>query len=247
MSLVLAVDWTAAATTVSIVDTAAHTIVGEGRADHGDGDIEPSVWWDALVRASRLATDTLEVLGLPLDEVRSVLVGSNEPPGGLVALDAAGAPVHAGLTGAHTESEADAAWLVSHTDGGEDAWLDATGGVPTSGSTVALLSWLHRTDPDAWSTMHRVTLPIGYLTERMGVGAVLAPHTAAGTGVLDRRDGQLWRIDLLAIVDSELDWDAHLPRIVTADDPIGLLSDEVASELGLRAAMPVHVGELTQP
>lgn len=246
MSLVLAVDWADAATTVSIVDTAARTIVGDGRAEHGGGASDPTVWWDAFVHASRLATDTLEVLGLPLDEVRSVMLGSNEPPGGLVALDTAGAPVHAGLTGGHTDSGADAAWLVAHTDGGEAAWLDATGLVPMPGSTVALLSWLHRSDPDAWSAMHRLTLPIGYLAERMGVGAVLAPHTAAGTGVVDRRDRQLWRVDLLAVVDPDRDWDSLLPRIVPAADPVGVLSHEVATELGLRAAMPVHVGEIAK-
>lgn len=244
MSLLLAIDWTASATTVSIIDAAARTKVGEGRCDHPDADCDPTVWWDALVGACRLATDTLEALGLPLDEVTMVMLGSNEPPGGLVALDAAGTPVHVGLTGNHAESAADAGWLLSHVEGGETAWVDATGTTPTAGSTVALLSWLHRSAPDAWAALRRVTLPIGYLAERLGAGAVLSPHTAIGTAVVDRTDPQLWRLDLLSVVDAELDWEAVLPRIVLAADPVGVLAPDIAARLGIPSGLPLHVGDV---
>ena len=244
MTLVLEIGWTEDATRVAVVDTAARSNVGEGRAAHpqaNEGLVEATAWWDAAVQATRHAVDGLTALGLHAADVRSVLLAAGEPPGGLVALDAHGAAVHPAMAGSHQGSGPDADWLIGQVDGGSDAWLAATDVLPTAGSTVALLSWLHRSAPEAWATAARFTLPVGFVLEQLGGEAALSSHDAVGTAVLDHHSGSRWRTELLAAIDDR-EWVAALPRIVPTSEPVGRLSDAGAAELGLPAGLPLHVG-----
>jgi sugar (pentulose or hexulose) kinase len=244
MPLALSVDWSAETTTVRVVDTAAHVTVGEGSCAHDiDGaEHDPDIWWSALLSAGGHAIDGLASLNLAASDISMIILDSNTPPGGLVVLGADGSPVHPAIIGSHADSGADASWLISHTDGGADAWNDATGILPAAGSTVALLSWLHRSAPDAWNSMARVTLPIGLLSERLGGEPAIGVHVATGTAVLDRREQTTWRTDLLAVVDADLDWNTVFPRVVTTAEPVGLLSAVAADALGIAPGLPLHAG-----
>ena len=244
MTLLLQIAWSEPETAVEILDTAAHATVGEGRVAHGDDDAgDPAAWWSATCEASRLALDAAAAaVGQDGSELRAVVLGPANPPGGLVALDADGA-VLAALVGSHTESAADAKWLLSHTDGGSDAWLAATDVEPTAGSTVALLSWLHRTDGDAWAASRRFTLPTGWLLEQLGGDAAVGVHDAVGTAVLDRRDGRSWRTELLGVVDADRDWARALPAVVPTAEPVGLLAAGAAEAMGVPPDLPLHVGD----
>ena len=196
MTLVLEIGWTEDATNVVVVDTAAHSKVGEGRAAHPaptDGLVDPTTWWAATVEATRHAVDGLTAIGLQASDLRTVLVAPGTPTGGLVALDSDGAPVHDAVVGSHRDSGADADWLIGHVDGGREAWLAATDLLPTAGSTVALLSWLHRSAPEAWAAATRFTLPAGFLLEGLGGDAAVSTHDAVGTAVLDHHSGERWR------------------------------------------------------
>ncbi len=147
MTLVLEISWSAAASTITVVDTAAHSTVASGSAGHPpstDGQQDPEAWWGALVRSSEAAIEELAALDLAAADVAMVLVRPGEPVGGLVAVGPSGDVVHPALLGDHAASGADGDWLLSKVDGGESAWRATTGTTPTAGSTVALLSWLHR-------------------------------------------------------------------------------------------------------
>lgn len=245
MTLVLQIGWTEAATEVVVVDTAARSKVGEGRATHPEaptGLVDTEAWWFALVSATRLALDGLSAIGLQTSELRNAVVTGGRSQGGLVALGADGAAVHPALLPGHTSSGADADWLVGHVDGGAEAWSAATGVVPTAGSTVALLSWLHRCAPEAWASAARFTLPAGWVLERLGGDRAVASHDAVGTAVLDLHTGDRWRTELLAVVDGERDWVAALPVVASAARPVGALSPTAATELGLPVGLPLHVG-----
>ena len=49
-----------------------------------------------------------------------------------------------------TESAPDAAWLIKQLPGGRQAWAEACGSVPVASFTITKLSWLHRSEPEAW-------------------------------------------------------------------------------------------------
>jgi xylulokinase len=114
--------------------------------------------------------------------------------------------------------------------------------LPGAGSTVALLSWLHRSDPEAWAAATRFTLPVGYLLERLGGDPAVGSHDAVGTAVLDRRSGERWCTELLAVVDGGRDWRTALPVVVTTATAVGLVSEEAAAALGIPAGLPLHAG-----
>jgi sugar (pentulose or hexulose) kinase len=60
--------------------------------------------------------------------------------------------------------------------------------------------------------------------------------------VLDLHTGDHWRTDLLAVVDGDRDWVAALPRVAPTAAAVGALSLAAATELGIPAGLPLHVG-----
>lgn len=245
MTLALRIDWSPEASTASVIDVAATQVLAESTQSHRSAGVDRDLddWLRSTVAASRDALDALVAIGPSAADVGAVHVCTSSP-GGLVALDAAGTPLHDALLGTHGDSAADAEWLLSHTDGGADAWLAASGVLPTAGSTVALLSFLHRTDGAAWQAMARCTLPVGLLAERLGAGPSLDVFGARGTAVADRHEPQSWRTDLLRAVDADRDWLATLPPIVDPTTPVGTLDASIADAMGLPRGGPVHLGSI---
>lgn len=243
MTLLLRIEWTPDATAVSVVDIAAGQLLTEASGTHhpaGDGhDVDR--WLRSTIDATRATLDSLVVIGPSASDIRAVHIVSSSP-GGLIAIDADGAPLHDALLGTHGGSAPDADWLLTHAEGGADAWLAATGVAPSAGSTVALLSYLHRTDPEVWAAMERCTLPVGLLTERLGGRPAIGATAAVGTAVADRRAPHTWCTDLLGIVDADRDWLATMPAIVDDATPIGVLDATVADAMGVPAGRPLHVG-----
>lgn len=246
MTLVLELSWSAAATTARVRDTAAHSTVAEEAVAHpapdADHTQDPDTWWAAAVRATAGAVHALAPMGSGAGDISMVLVADGDPPGGLVALDEHHEVLGRALLGTHEASAADADWLVGHAPGGSEAWHDATGALPSAGTTVALLSWLHRSEPDTWNRLRHLTLPAGWLTQRLTGDHHLGTHDAIGTGVLDGHTGRRWRTDLLEVVDGDRDWLAAMPTLVVPADAAGGLTARAASELGLAPVLPVHLG-----
>ena len=245
MTLVLEITWSEAATRVVVFDTATRSDVGEGRTDHVPaigGEVDPATWWTALVDSTRHAVDGVAAMGITGAEIRTVLIDAGDPPGGLVILDGTGEIVRPALLGSHQDSAADSDWLASRADGGADAWLAATGALPRSGSTAALLSYVHRAHADAWARARSFTVPTGWIAGRLGAESAIGVHDAVGTAVLDRSDSFTWRTDLLATIDPDRDWTASLPRVVEASEPVGRISSDAAAALGIAAGLPIHLG-----
>jgi len=243
MTLVLAIDWSADSTAVTIIDIAARSIVAEGRSPHISGmtAIETTAnWWESLVGASHTAIDGLAALGLTINDIRLIELSGNNPRGGLVAFNASGI-VCAALSGDHVDSGAGADRLFTQFAGGADSWREITGVVPGAGSTVALLSWLRRTAPQTWAELHTITVPLGFFTRRLGGEHAISITTAIGTGVVDRQSGA-WCTAMLDVIDPATTWIAALPRIADVATPIGLLASDAARALGLPSGCPLHVG-----
>lgn len=243
MTLVLRIEWSTDGTRVTVADVAAHTSLAAASERHRPTTSGRDVdrWIDSATCATRAALDSLAAVGPTSSDLRAVEIHT-EAIGGLVVLDAAGAPVHEALLGTHVESGADADWLVGRIDGGAESWLAATGVLPAIGSTVSLMSWLHRTDASAWEAMARCTLPIGLFAERLGARPAVGVRDAVGTAVADRRTGTTWCTELLRIVDDERDWSTTMPDIVDTATPVGVLDEAVAGALGVPAGLPLHMG-----
>jgi xylulokinase len=209
MPLVLGVDSSTQSTKVELRDADSGALVGDGRAPHPPtspprSEQPPDAWWDALAAARS---------GLPQPDAIAV-AGQQH---GLVALDGSGCVIRPAKLWNDTESAPDAAWL--RTQLGDDAWARACGSVPLAAFTIAKLSWLHRSEPDAWSRLAGVCLPHDWLTWKLTGAFVTDRGDASGTGYFSAAENA-YRLDLLAIVD-DADWLPRLPRVCAPAEAVG--------------------------
>jgi xylulokinase len=221
--LVAGVDSSTQSTKVEIRDVASGAIVASGSAPHPAvtppcSEQDPGSWWEAFQAAWQQAVGRLP----PGDRrVAALSVGGQQH--GMVALDAAGTPVHPAKLWNDTESAPDTGWLLeqlatldgagSAVDDGRQAWVDAVGSVPVAAFTVTKLSWLHRTHPGAWERLARVLLPHDYLTYRLTGRFTTDRGDASGTGYWSPARGE-YRWDLLAVVDGDRDWTDVVPAVL---------------------------------
>ena len=178
MPVVLGVDSSTQSTKVELRDVETGAPRGVGRAPHPAttpprSEQDPNAWWEALETAATAA-------GVSNHDVACVAIAGQQH--GLVVLDAAGTVVRPAKLWNDTESAPDAAWLVEQL-GGPQAWADACGSVPVAAFTITKLSWLHRSEPDAWARLERVCLPHDWLTLQL-----------TGSFVTDRGDASGYRL-----------------------------------------------------
>lgn len=232
--LVAGIDSSTQSCKIVVCDAVSGKIVRQGRAAHPDGtEVPAEAWWSALREAGA---------GV-LDGVAAVAVAGQQH--GLVALDAAGAPVRDALLWNDTRSAAAAADLVAEF-GGPGAWADAVGSVPLAAHTVAKLRWLADHEPEHADRAARVLLPHDYLTWRLRGGTTdLAPTTdrgdASGTGYWSPATGA-YRADLLALAFRGRT--PELPRVLGPAEAAGYTPDSVpiAPGTGDNAAAALGLG-----
>lgn len=219
MPFVAGVDSSTQSTKVEVRDLDSGEIVASTSSPHPPvtppcSEQEPSAWWAAFEHAWSSA-----VAALPGGErIDAVSIAGQQH--GMVALDAAGEPVHPAKLWNDTESAPDAGWLIGQL-GGAGAWADAVGSVPVAAFTATKLSWLHRSRPAAWDRLARVLLPHDHLTHRLTGRFTTDRGDASGTGYWSPATGE-YRWDILAIIDAERDWSDAVPLVL---DPL-----EVAGE-----------------
>jgi xylulokinase len=212
--LVLGVDSSTQSTKVEVRDAETGALVAHGRAPHPPttpprSEQDPQAWWDALEAAVAQA-------GAPAREAVAIAVAGQQH--GMVTLDAGGDVVRPAKLWNDTETAPDAAWLLQQLDA--DAWAHACGSVPVAAFTIAKLSWLHRSEPDAWSRVARVCLPHDWLTWKLTGAFVTDRGDASGTGYFSA-ERHHYCADLLAIVDADADWSTRLPRVLAPTETAG--------------------------
>jgi xylulokinase len=129
----------------------------------------------------------------------------------LVAVDSSGLEVHATLDGLDGRAEPDAQWCVKKL--GADWWNDVMGFQPTGQHMVSLLSWLHRSDAEAWSRATRFFQVEEFASWRASGEFVTTAENAARSGLwslVERR----FHPDVLRLIDADRDWSTALPTVV---------------------------------
>ena len=226
MTLVAGVDSSTQSTKVEIRDAETGALARTGRAVHPvtsppRSEQDPNAWWTAFEQAAEAAGG--------LDDCAAVSIAAQQH--GLVVTDSLGAPIRHAKLWNDTESAPDAAWLLTQLDDGAAGWARACGSVPVASFTITKLSWLHRTEPDAFACIERVMLPHDWLVWKLTGELVTDRGDASGTGYWSPSTGE-YRYDLLQIVDAEFDWAAALPPVQDAPDALGT-GDNMAAALGL--------------
>lgn len=185
---VIGVDSSTQSCKVMVVDAATGEILSRGSAAHPDGtSVDPRAWTRALNEAwdAAGARERSDVLG----------VGVSAQQHGMVALDAAGEPVHDALLWNDVRSAPQARAMVQEL--GIRSWVEATGSAPVTSITLTKLAWLRENEPEAADRVQRVGLPHDWLVSELTGGAWITDRSeASGSGWFDTAEGAV-REDLL--------------------------------------------------
>jgi xylulokinase len=214
MPLVAGVDSSTQSTKVEVRDADTGAVVASGRAPHPPvqpprSEQDPDAWWAAFERAWAEA-------GAPA--IGAIAVAGQQH--GMVVLDDGGAVVRPAKLWNDTESAPDAGWLLKQLSGGAADWATACGSVPVAAFTITKLSWLHRSEPDAWARLARVVLPHDWMTHRLTGRYTTDRGDASGTGYWSPAEGA-YRWDLLGVVDGDRDWTSAVPDVLGPGDAAG--------------------------
>ncbi len=216
------------------------TVVGAGRAAHPPTtppirEQEPESWWGALPQAWEQASAE------GADPLAVSVAGQQH---GMVALDDDRRVIRPAKLWNDTESAPDATWLVKNVPGGAKGLAEATGSVPVAAFTVTKLSWLHRSEPEAWARMAHVLLPHDWLTMRLTGEMTTDRGDASGTGYFDPVENRYVE-SVLRAVDADRDWSTVTPRVLAPTESAGEwegrlvgpgTGDNMAAALGMALA-----------
>lgn len=206
---------------VLITDVRTGEITRQGRAAHSDGtEVNPQVWWDALMLAIEQAGG--------IDDVEALSIAGQQH--GMVCLDKDGSIVRDALLWNDTRSADAAEDLIKELGQGDvqrgrELWAQKTGSVPVASLTIAKLRWLVDNEPDNADRVAAVCLPHDYLTWRLSgsndVNDLVTDRSdASGTGYMNIHTGEYDR-DLLELALRRNADDIVLPRIADPFDSVG--------------------------
>ena len=225
MTLVAGVDSSTQSCKVVVRDLDTGAIVRSGRAAHPEGtEVDPAVWWSALLEALRDAGG--------LDGVAAISVSAQQH--GCVVVDDAGRVIRPALLWNDTRSADAAADLIREF--GAEQLADRTGSVPVASFTLTKLRWIQTHEPQNAARIAAVALPHDWLTWRLRgygpegespLGPVLTELTtdrsdASGTSYWNPATGEYDR-DLLdaALGNSGLGHTVVLPTVIAAGGRAG--------------------------
>ena len=235
VKLVAGVDSSTQSTKVEIRNLHTGAVVARSSAPHPRttsprSEQDPSAWWQAFEAA-------WAAVGAP--QVEAISVAGQQH--GMVALDQALQVIRPAKLWNDTETAPDSGWLLKQFPGRAADWAHAVGSVPVAAFTATKLSWLHRSEPDAWQRLAHVLLPHDWLTLQLTGALVTDRGDASGTGYWSPHSGE-YRWDVLAFIDRDRDWSTVVPRVAGPLEVVGEwrgarvavgTGDNMAAALGL--------------
>jgi xylulokinase len=229
--LVLGIDSSTQSTKVEVRDADSGALVAHATEPHPAttpprSEQDPSAWWDALGAA-------ITALGDVVHDVGAVAVAGQQH--GMVVLDAEDQVIRPAKLWNDTESAPDAQWLVGQRS--VAGWAEACGSVPVAAFTITKLSWMHRSEPDAWARLARVCLPHDWITWKLSGAFVTDRGDASGPGYFSPARNE-YDYGALAIVDGDADWAPRLPRVLKPLERAG-----TTNALGLDAIVAPGTGD----
>lgn len=188
---------------------------------------DPGEWWEACRGA------LAEVAGAADDVVGLGLAGQMH---GSVFLDAAGEVIRPALLWNDQRTAPQCEEITERV--GSERLLELAGNPALTGFQAPKILWLAQEEPDAYARVASVLLPKDYVRFKLTGERATDASDASGTLLLDVR-ARDWSSEILDALEIPRSW---LPEVFEGSSVTGMLSDEVASELGLPRGLPVAAG-----
>ncbi|MCL4251155.1 MAG: xylulokinase [Anaerolineae bacterium] len=192
-------------------------------------EIHPDKWWKFTCAALAEVVSQIDANDVKALSVCGVMMMA-------VMLDEQGNPVRPTLSWLDQRVLPQLEWIKrNHYD---EPMFAATGTALSPSQTVLPLLWVRENEPENFKRIRRVILSKDYLRYRL-TGDIRTDFTdASATLLLDNRKGT-WNLDVAELLGIP---SAILPELAASAQPVGLITDAVAAEIGLPAGIPVVTG-----
>lgn len=200
----------------------------------GWAEQEPADWWQATLAAIGVCLQAGAQEGVHAQDVRGV--GLSGQMHGVVLLDEAGEVLRPCIIWADQRSAEQCRWMTERV--GLEQLIEYVSNPALPGFSAPKALWVRDHEPELFARARLLLLPKDYIRYRLTGVAALEISDAAGTCLLDVKQG-IWARELLEAL--ALD-PALLPAIIPADGVAGTITPEVAALTGLRVGTPVAGG-----
>ena len=191
----------------------------------------PLEWWNAVLLSIR---SVLEKAGI--DGERIAAVGLTGQMHGLVLLDEAGYVLRPAIlwNDQRTQSQCDEI----HHIIGKEKFIQITGNVALTGFTAPKILWVKENEPDLYARASHVLLPKDYIRLKLTGEYAMDKADGAGTVLFDLRSRD-WSEEVLAALAIPPAW---MPKTFEGAEFTGCITEEAASQTGLKVGTPVAAG-----
>jgi xylulokinase len=200
----------------------------------GWAEQDPADWWQATVTAIRTCLVGGVRQNVQPEDVRGI--GLSGQMHGVVLLDDENRVLRPCIIWADQRSEAQCRWITERV--GAARLLELVSNPALPGFSAPKLLWVRDNEPDIFARTRKMLLPKDYIRYRLTGKLAMEISDAAGTCLLDVKQGR-WSREVLEAL--EID-PALLPPVVAADTVCGTITEEVAALTDLLPGIPVAGG-----
>ncbi len=194
----------------------------------------PEDWWQATIIALRRCLADGLRHGIAPTDIRGV--GLSGQMHGVVLLDAEHQVLRPCIIWADQRTEAQCQWMTEHVGAARLIELVSNPALP--GFSAPKVLWVRDNEPEIFARTRTILLPKDYIRYRLTGVIAMEISDAAGTCLLNVKEGT-WSQEVLEAIGCD---PTLLPPVIAADATSGTSTDEVASLTGLPAGTPVAGG-----
>jgi xylulokinase len=192
---------------------------------------EPSDWWRAVCRSTRMLLETL-----PGTAPEIAAVSFSGQMMGVVAVDAQDRPVRPAIIWADQRAVEEAAWISARC--GMEEIYRRTGHRTSPAYTAAKILWIKNHQPDLYARTNKFLMAKDYIVLRLTGKSVTDFSDASGSNLFDLQT-RSWCRDFLEQLGLE---EKGLPRVCSSTTVAGHVTPAASEATGLAAGTPVVIG-----
>src|SRR2546421_4009886 len=200
----------------------------------GWAEQNPEEWWQATLTAIRLCLTNGVGEGVSPSNVRGV--GLSGQMHGVVLLDEQSMVLRPCIIWADQRSEAQCRWMTERV--GAERLIEYVSNPALPGFSAPKALWVRDNEPEIFARTRTIILPKDYIRYRLTGVLAMEISDAAGTCLLNVKQG-VWSREVLEALEIN---PALLPPVVAADAACGSITPEVAALTDLIPGTPVAGG-----
>ena len=192
---------------------------------------DPREWWQAVAASIRSVMAEASIGG---DQIAAL--GLTGQMHGLVLLDEAGNVLRPAILWNDQRTQSQCEEI--HARIGQEKFIQITGNVALPGFTAPKILWVKENEPDLYARAKHVLLPKDYIRYKLTGEYALDKADGAGTVLFDLK-ARDWSAEILAALEIPRAW---MPETFEGPEFTGSVTEEAASQTGLKAGTPVAAG-----